>query len=80
MRKSVLNGVHVLCRKQGMCFRNFFVLNKVRVSNPQQLTTQILVENPLLPPGTGPDRVSSRSVHADVYMYLGAREILLRSE
>ena len=33
--------------KQGMYFRNFFVLNRVRVSNPQRLTyTQILVEYP----------------------------------
>ena len=33
------------CPKQGMYFRIFFVLNRVRVSNPQRLTyTQMLVE------------------------------------
>ena len=41
------------CPKQGMYFRIFFfVLNRVRVSNPQRLTyTQILVEYPPPPPG-----------------------------
>ena len=79
LRNSVLNDVHVLCAKQGMCFWKFFVLNRVGVSNPQRLTTQIFVEYPLLPSGTGRDRVSLRSVHADVDMYLGTGEILLRS-
>ena len=74
MGKSVLNSVRVVCPKQGICFRIFFVVNRVRISNPQRLATQILVEYHLLPPGTGPDRVSLRSVHVDVYMYLGAGE------
>ena len=40
------DGVHfVLCPEQGMYFRIFFVLNGVRVSNPQWLTyTPILVD------------------------------------
>ena len=39
------DGVHfVLCPEQGMHFRNFFVLNRVRVANPQWLTyTQMIV-------------------------------------
>ena len=31
-------GVEPPCINQGMCFRIFFVLNRVRVSNPQRLT------------------------------------------
>ena len=50
-------GVEPPCIKQGagiMYFRIFFVLNRVRVSNPQQVTyTQILFKYPL-PPGSTP--------------------------
>ena len=47
-------GVEPPCINQGMCFRIFFVLNRVRVSNPQQLTyTQILFKYPL-PQGSTP--------------------------
>ena len=51
------DGVHfVLCPEQGMCFRIFFVLNRVRVSNPQWLTyTPILVDHcPPLPLSSPP--------------------------
>ena len=55
-QQSVLNSVHVLCRKLGnkfevfvlnrVCiFGIFYVLDRVRVSNPQRLTyTKTLVE------------------------------------
>ena len=40
------------CPKQGMYFRNFFGLNRVRVSNPQRLTyTQGIGRVPPPPPG-----------------------------
>ena len=38
----------VPCPKQGKYFRIFFVLNRVRISNPQQLTySQIWLSPPL---------------------------------
>ena len=40
----------VPCPKQGKYFRIFFVLNRVRISNPQQLTySQIWLSPPPLP-------------------------------
>ena len=41
----------VPCPKQGKYFRIFFVLNRVRISNPQQLTySQIWLSPPPPPP------------------------------
>ena len=59
--KSVLNSVlkraikSTVLPKQGIYFRNFLVLNRVRVSNPQRLTFRYQNINrvPRLPPPTG---------------------------
>ena len=59
--KSVLNGVHVLCPKQGNKIEAF-VLNRVRV-NLYPNIGQVPLSHPPSPE-TGPDRVSLRSVHA----------------
>ena len=65
LRKSVLNDVHFLCPKQGNQIEAF-VPKQGQGFKPSALTsTQIFVEYPSPPTtGTGPDRVSLRSVHA----------------
>ena len=50
----------VPCPKQGKYFRIFFVLNRVRISNPQQLTYSQIWLSPPPPPTPLPPVFQSR--------------------